>query len=93
MTTHIKKDGTPEQEPEEDAEDGEPELSQVEEEESKSKFKGGRRDSALSEVQMEKKQSQTRIPQQPQRIVSQNRQTNFNTFVPASSKNFEPSHQ
>ena len=58
MTTHIKKEGGQEQEPEEDAEDGEPELSQVEEEDSKSKFKVGRRDSAMSEQpQIEKKQS------------------------------------
>jgi hypothetical protein len=56
MTTHIKKDCGQEQEPEENAEDGEPELSQVEEEESKSKFKVGRRDSAMSEqAQMDKK--------------------------------------
>ena len=57
MTTHMKKDGGQEQEPEEEAEDGEPELSQVEEEDvTKSKFKVGRRDSAMSDqAMMEKK--------------------------------------
>ena len=57
MTTHMKKEGEQEQEPEEEAEDGEPELSQVEEEEgTKSKFKVGRRDSAMSDqAMMEKK--------------------------------------
>ena len=44
MTTHMKKDGGQEQEPEEDAEDGEPEVEELE-----SKFKAGRRDSAMSE--------------------------------------------
>lgn len=47
MTSHIKKDHPSMLEPEEEAEDDEQELEQVEEE-SSSKFKNGRRDSAMS---------------------------------------------
>jgi hypothetical protein len=47
MTSHMKKDQPNMLEPEEEAEDDEPELEQVEEE-STSKFKHGRRDSGMS---------------------------------------------